>query len=813
MLSDPYEALEFGKVAALLRRYTPSPLGRWQLERAAARPRLESARAAAYDLSLVGEATQWLRDAGRHDQRNVPPVPQFAGLEDVREPVQRLSMEGVALDATEIRAILALIKAAQSIRGSLIKSNSVRPGLGARGDQMPDLRRLLSELAGKILPNGEISSLASTALSRVRRRIEKQRQVVETSLERFVRRHAESGVLRDRYVTMRNGRTVVPVKAQWKGRVDGIVHGASSSGQTVFVEPLDTIVQNNRLVRLREDEQGEILRILREMSSRLRSEREAVATTVEEVGALEYVFARARFSRDFGCSTPRFSESGRPKVVVDHGRHPLLQGLLAERGRRPVPMSVRLEAGRRTMIVSGPNAGGKTVALKTVGILAAMAQAAIPVPAESAEFPWFDEILADIGDAQSISESLSTFSAHVAKLTAMLERSSPQSLVVLDELGTATDPEDGGALAVAVVERLQRAGGFAVVSTHLPELKMYGSLAPGVVSASMGFDDVTMSVTYRLQSGLPGQSAGLDMAEHFGMPSDVIRRARTLKGRVGEQAAEYLADLRKRAARYEELEREARAKARELELSRKEIEREAEERAVQARLETDERIEKLVQRLEKKFRESLRSALRRLRGRVSAKTGRASHREAAREVAGYRRAVSADIAAALGSDAASAIVDTGPEFTLGDKVRLVSMGVTAEVVRRLDSGLWEVRAGMMRLKVSASDMSPAEEVFDEPTRLPDGVRLEMAFPDEDLPAEINVIGKTADEALMDVDKFLDRAVLANRSRLRVIHGFGKNVLRRELWQMFARHAHVSKYYQAEQHEGGAGVTIVEVGGA
>ncbi len=812
MLSNPYEALEFDKVVALLGRYTTSPLGQLQLDRLLAQPRLESARAAEGDLSLVSEAQQWLRDADRHDQRNVPAVPRFAGIEDVRDPVQRLSMEGVALDASEIRAILALMDSAQRIRGSLLEKSAARPGLHARGEGIPDLRDLLSELSGKILPNDEVSSLASTALSRIRRRIEKQRQLVETSLERFVRRHADSGVLRDKYVTMRNGRTVVPVKAQWKTRVDGIVHGASSTGQTVFVEPLDTIVQNNRLVRLREDEQAEILRILRKMSGRLRSERAAIAVTVNEVGELEYVFARARFSREFGCCPPRFSASGEPRVVVEHGRHPLLQELLAKRRRRPVPMSIRLEAGRRTMIVSGPNAGGKTVVLKTVGVLAAMAQAGIPVPAAEAEFPWFDEILADIGDAQSISESLSTFSAHVSKLTAILERSTPESLVVLDELGTATDPEDGGALAVAVVERLQRAGGFAIVSTHLPELKMYGSRASGVVSASMGFDDATLSVTYRLQSGIPGQSAGLEMAERFGMPPDVIRRARVLKGHAGEQAAAYLADLRKQADRYEDLAREARVRTRDLELRQQEIEREAEDRARKARQETDDRVEQLVRKLERKFRDSLRSALRRLRAKVSAKTGRALDRRAAQSVAGYRRAVSSEVSAALGSGAASAIGATEPEFTPGDKVRLASMGVTGEIVRRMDSGRWEVQSGLMRLQASGSDISLAEDVPDEPTRLPDGVRLEMASPDEEMPAEINVIGKTADEALLDVDKFLDRAVLANRSRLRVIHGFGKNVLRRELWQMFARHVHVSKYYQAEQHEGGAGATIVEVGG-
>ncbi len=809
MLSNPYEALEFDKVAALLRRYTVSPLGSARIDRLVAEPRLASPRVADDELSAVEEAVGWLQAADRQDRRDMPAVPRFDGIEDVREAVRRLSMEGIVLDAPEVRGILELLHAAQGYRIALLKDRAGMPGLHARGEGIPDLRLLSSELAGKILPNDEISNLASTALSKIRRHIEKQRQVVETSLERFVRKHSDSGALQDKYVTMRNGRTVVPVKAQWKARVDGIVHGASASGQTVFVEPLDTIVQNNRLVRLREDEQAEILRILREMSARLRSERHAISVTVRAVGELEYVFARARFWRAFDCCRPRFRAPAEGWVAIEEARHPLLQALLEERSRRPVPMSIRLDGDCRTMIVSGPNAGGKTVVLKTVGVLAAMAQGGIPVPAESANFPWFDGILADIGDAQSISESLSTFSAHVSKLTAILERASSESLVVLDELGTATDPEEGGALAVAVVERLQEAGGFAIVSTHLPELKMFASGAPGVVSASMGFDDATLSVTYRLQSGIPGRSAGLEMAERFGMPAEVIRRARSLRGRAGDQAAQFLADLRKQAAEYEGLAREARARNRELEARKQELEQQSSDRARALREEADARIEKLVRKLEKRFQLAVDAAVKKIQS-TSGKVDRSLNRKAAQSLGGFRRAVRGDVSSTLGDSVAGNLGDVGDQFSVGDRVRLHSMGASGEIVSKLDAGRWEVQAGTMRFQVSDSEISLADDQSEGPVRLPAGIRLETSSDHGDLPSEINVIGMTADEALLDVDKFLDRAVLANRSRLRVVHGFGKNVLRRELWQMFASHVHVAKYYQAEQQDGGAGVTIVEV---
>ena len=811
MLPNPYEALEFTRVVELLGRYAASPLGTARLERLLAEPRMGSAELAEQDLEIVGEAAAWLRSAGVPNQRGVPALPRFSGIDDVGESVGRLSADGVSLDASEIRAILSLLDAAQGIRLALLAAGDERPRLRAAGEGMPDLRALVAQQSGKILPNDEISSLASTALSKLRRQIERQRQLVETSLDRFVRKHAASGMLQERYVTMRNGRTVVPVKSEWKGQVDGIVHGTSGSGQTAFVEPLDTIVQNNRLVRLREDEQREILRILREMSGALRAERAAIVTTLAAIGELDYVFARGRFAQEFACCLPKFSDSSEGRIVLAEARHPLLQDLLAQDRRRPVPMSLQLDGERRALIVSGPNAGGKTVVLKTLGVISAMAQAGIPVPAEEAEFPWFDQILADIGDAQSIAESLSTFSAHVSKLTGILRSASPRTLIVLDELGTATDPEDGGALAVAVVERLLESGAFVAISTHLPELKMFGTGAPGVVTAAMGFDDARQRVTYRLQSGIPGQSAGIEMASRFGLPQEVVRRALALKGRTHEQSAEYLAALRKQSEEYDRLVQQTRARSRELSQRESQLEQQAKARDSELKAEAEARVERLVAKLEKRFRGALDSAIARLQPSVPRKAERAQARRATQDVAAFRRAVSAEVAAALGSKAAAALNDGGQEFEPGAKVRLVSMGTTGEIVRPLESGRWEVLAGALRLQVAGEDVLPHDEEIDRPSRLPAGVSLQTVAHGGGLPAEINVIGKSAEEALSDVDKYLDRAVLANRSKLRVVHGFGKDVLRRELWKMFARHVHVTKYYQAEQHEGGAGATIVEVG--
>ncbi len=811
-LPGAHRTLEFDRVIDLVARFAASPLGIARIEQLRATPKAESLDAARTELALVGEALGWQRAASVRDQRRVAPVPSFAGVTDVREPVQRLSAQGVSLEPREIRGIVDLLDTAQRMRQTLVAVGGSRPGLRAVGDDMPDLRPLVSRLSGRILPNDEISSLASSELSRVRRRIERQRQVVETSLERFLRKHASSGMLRDSYVTMRNGRTVAPVKAQWKGLVDGIVHGASSSGQTVFVEPLDTIVQNNRLVRLKEREQAEVLRVLRRTSAALRSEREAILVTLDAVGELDYVFARARFSQEFRCCLPSFDEAA-SRLVLCEARHPLLQDLLSRSGQRPVPMTLSLRGSLRALIVSGPNAGGKTVVLKTAGLLAAMAQAAIPVPADEAEFPWFDSILADVGDAQSISESLSTFSAHVAKLAHVLNGATPCSLVVLDELGTATDPEDGGALAVAVVERLLAIGGFSLISTHLPDVKSFGTVSPGVLSASMGFDEDSLAVTYRLHCGVPGQSAGLEMASRFGLPAEVVRRARSLKGRAHERAEELLAELRRRSQEYDGMIDEARRDRRALKDRERSLEEDFAKRRRELVAGLRTKAEELEARLEKRFRKALNAAVSELRSRAKRLSARFASKKVADRTARLRRVARAEVEAVLGSDVTSGMAEpSGPAFDVGERVRHASMGVVGKVVRQLDPGRWEVRFGRMRVQASEDDLLAVEPEAGPPP-LPSGVSLRTAVLREDLPGEIHVIGKSADEALAEVDKYLDRAVLADRSRVRVVHGFGKDILRRALWQMLARHQHVNRYYQAEQHEGGAGATIIEVGDA
>src|SRR6185503_8054720 len=402
------------------------------------------------------------------------------------------------------------------------------------------------------------------------------------------RRLAEGGTIQDELVTIRGERFVIPVKAEQKRRVQGVVHGASSSGQTVFLEPLETIEQNNELVRLLDEEQAEIHRILLEMTRRIGEQAETILLASGVLAELELQFAKARFAEDYDCVRVTVADDGGgsrpaedsaalsrgsahdsrvPRLILQNARHPLLERNLKAKGKRVVPVSVELEGTRRQLIITGPNTGGKTVTLKTIGLLALMAQAGIPVPADRAEMPVFDAALADIGDYQSIEQNLSTFSAHVTNIDLISRTATRESLVLLDELGSATDPEEGAALAVAIADHFRRSGALSIISTHHTSLKVYAANTTGVLNAAVGFNEDTLQPTYELRVGVPGASAGINIAQRLGLNPSIIDSARTRLGSQARDVGEFLdrlhadlreaeAERRRLKAKDDELERE-----------------------------------------------------------------------------------------------------------------------------------------------------------------------------------------------------------------------------------------------------------------
>ena len=803
------ELLELPELFAALRRYLSSPLGEWQLQEAEKEPLLASRAEAEEALAELGEAIDWLREneAAMRDG-DAKPAPRFAGLRDVRESLTRLPVEGAVLEAHEIYNILGLLERTSETRSRMIAVSSARPRLGARADGLHEFRPLLRQLSGKVLANGEVADSASPALARVRRQIERHRLTVQQSLERFVRTLDEQGSLQDDYVTIRNGRLVVPVKASSKWSVEGVIHSASSSGQTVFIEPVATIDLNNRLVGLLEQEQREVHRILREMCERLRQEAPAIELALLTMAQLELLFAKARFGREFECSIPAFSDDERAFISLKNARHPLLQDVLGRDKRKVVPLSLMLDRGNRVLLISGPNAGGKTIVLKTVGLSCLMAQAGLPIPADEARLPWFEEVLADIGDSQSIAESLSTFSAHIGRIKEMMERATARSLVLLDELGAATDPHEGGALGVAVVDHFRGRGAFTIVSTHLPELKAYAAGNDGVTNASVGFDEETLSPNYRLTTGIPGQSAGLEMARKFGLPEAVIERARRALDPRQAETIDFLHQLRRQVGQYEAATSELRQAERSLEERKKKLIQDGERRENAKLRELERQLETRIAQFEAEHKAALDKL-----GELGAgrRTLAAAQQREARRKRELREEFQANSAKTLGRTPDYGLSEKAPEqLEEGTNVRL-KLGATARVLRRISDGLWEVQAGQLRLRVSPADISGVVQPDDKPAAgLPSRVTLHTAARSPASLSEINVIGRTAEEARDAVDKFLDDAVVADVDRLRIIHGHGKNILRKTLWRMFAGHPQVERYYQAEQYEGGAGATIVEV---
>ncbi len=812
MSRDALEALELPALLAILRRYVSSPLGGMRLDAVAAQPYMASPAAAAAALAETAEAMNWLRATASPDQRGLTPVPRFNGLLDVNKAVEQLAAEGAALEAAEISAILAIVDRAEETKQRLWRERARRPLLGSYADRIGEFSQLVRDLAGKILPNGELADHASSGLARARRQIEQQRQRVHTSLERFVRKHFDEGLLQDDYATIRNGRSVVPVKASWKGRIEGVIHSASGSGQTVFVEPLETITENNKLVQLQEEEHREVLRILREMTERLRERRDEIAAAVAAMADLEWIFAKARFAQEFRCCIPRFSMAPDLRLKLDWARHPVLEDVLKRQGGKAVPLSLELSGGRCTLVISGPNAGGKTVAMKTAGLLAIMAQAGIPVPAGEAELPWFTSIVADIGDAQSIEASLSTFSAHIENLKRTMAEATSGSLVIIDEIGAATDPQEGGAFAIAVVDYLLEKGAFTLVSTHLPALKIWAANHDRVVTAAMGFDQATLSPTHKLLIGVPGQSAGLAMARRLGVPEEILQRAERALADEEREAAAFLDRLHGKVEEYDERERSIRVAEQRMRDRERELERQGEEREKKKIAELERRFNSALREAEQANKQALDEALAKIDERAASKRGvTQAHAAASRVQREARQRIVQASHEVLGQAPKAVDVAPAAEIREGVDVRLSGFGAVGRVLRKVGDDEWEVQVGQLKMRVASDGIS--EVLADAGPRrqeLPRGVTFKGQLKSRDSLNEINVIGKTVDEAHDEVDKFLDEAVLAEVSRLRVIHGHGAGALRRALWKMFAGHVHVDKYYQAEQQEGGAGATIVEI---
>lgn len=794
------ETLELDALIDMLAGQVQSPLGRGLAESLSPMRDLNEINRA---LDCTTECVDYLATGGGFG---------LSGLSDPAEALGQLAVEGTSLSANQILAVERIIAVAMDLRGQFSdpESRSRYPNLWAITSSIPDIRRVLASFRGKILPTGEIDDNASTELRRIRREINDRRGRIYRSLESLMRDQA--GSIQEELVTIRNSRFVIPVRTDSRGQVQGVVHGLSSSGQTTFVEPLPVINQNNELVRLHELEEIEIAQILLSITESLRINLPAIRFGVDAIARIDFIGAKARLSRQFKCVRPVITAER--KLSLTDARHILLERTLSESGGRIVPISLGADSINNAVVISGPNAGGKTVVLKTAGLCCLMAQMGLHLPAAAAELPVFDQVFADIGDHQSIAANLSTFTGHMQNVAETARLVTASSLVLLDEVGTGTDPDEGAALAVAIVDHFKRSGAMIIATTHYNALKVWVSQTEGALNASVEFDEQTLRPTYRLILGVAGASSGLQIARRMAVPESVVDEAAGILDPINIQAGEYLRKLKSLVDEQQSLltalEEERTATAQkfaklDIEFQTKEYERRREFERELARVIDEFSIEsqRIIATLDDK------AIAARLKKEADARAGELRRSAAVRLRKQTPSVVeTTEPAAAVKSDL---ILGAGA-IGAGDRVAIRSLGREG-VVESVSENTYTVTVGSLRFRTEKDDLALVKTAPPPAARrkheLPQGVTA-MVTVDEDFSGELNIIGMRSDEAADSVDKFLDRASLAGAESIRIIHGYGKGALRRAVAEVLTGHPHVARFEAAPPNQGGAGATIVQL---
>jgi DNA mismatch repair protein MutS2 len=840
------QTLEYEKLLALFAVNAQTPMGRLGFENLLpATSQIELER----DLAAISE-TLFL-----NEEKQVTWT--FSGLEDPTEALAILRIKNALLEPTLILDIARLCNQALFARSIISPEKEIAPTLWKIVENIPtSLFDVLSGISRKLLPSGELDDSASPELGKLRREINNQRGKLQKSLESVMR--SKGDAIQDQIVTVRNDRYVIPVKSDFSGKVSGVAHGSSSSGATIFIEPLEAIEANNELQKLKGKEEREIIRILNSMTEELREQLPAIELSVNAVAELDFIKTKFVFAQKFNAIVPEIS-SDETLELID-ARHPLLEENLRSiaeaaksKGRNPrvskgasdafqenstkvndpnpaeiVPVSFKLTKNNPVMIISGANAGGKTVVMKTAGLLSLMAISGLPVPAKSAKIPFYKSVLADIGDHQSLSANLSTFSSHISNIAEMMRSCSSPSLVLLDEVGTGTDPDEGSALGVAIVDYFRRKCKAQVIaSTHYRGLKIYAANDENVINASVEFDEKTLQPTYRLLTGLAGASSGIEIARRFGILDEVIDVARANLDISAQEAENYLHKLQTETTQAVDLrvaleeEREAVAlkyASLEIEASKKEKQRQKDfETQLAETIDGFERQSKaFIDTIEDK---ALKTKLEKERLSRKAELNRAvvskiheSKSEPPASVGGKT-----DDSIDSPSERVKASTSDGKpaEITQGSNV-MTSFGQIGKV-EKVDGETADILVGSMRLREKLSNLRPVAS--EEKSQVPspksqgksDGKDLDVGLGAWDSSAsELNLIGQTTAEAEYELDRFLDESYIAQLPKIRIIHGFGTGALKNYVHHFLKNHPHVEKFAFAEQNQGGNGATVVEL---
>ncbi|MDU2240765.1 MAG: endonuclease MutS2 [Paenibacillus sp.] len=782
-----FKTMEYRKIIDQLSSYSQTALGK----------RTAEALQPATDLEDVKRMLQATDEAFKVDR--LKGAPGFGGIVDITPAVKRARIGGT-LNPHELLGIATTLEGSRRIKryiATMHEEHEVQL-LFNLSDALSEQKTLEDAIKRCIDDSAEVLDSASPELASIRRELRGGEVRIREKLDAMIRSSSVSKMLQDQLITIRGDRFVIPVKAEYRAHFGGIVHDQSGSGATLFIEPESIVAMNNKLRETRLREEREIEVILQKLTALVGEQAELLLYDGDVLGQLDFIFAKARLARELKGTLPRMNDRGFLKLKK--GRHPLIPP------DQVVPIDVELGNQYSTIIVTGPNTGGKTVTLKTIGLLSLMAMSGLFVPAEDgSQLCVFDAIYADIGDEQSIEQSLSTFSSHMTNIISILRRMTPKSLVLLDELGAGTDPAEGSALAIAILEHIHSLGCRMVATTHFSELKAYAYERKGVINASMEFDVSTLSPTYRLLVGVPGRSNAFAIAERLGLPERILEYAR---GEVTEEdmrVENMIASLEQNRLGAEQERETAEQLRREMEELRRRHASEL-EKLEQQRDKRLEKAEEEASAIIAKARQEAERIIGDLR-RLAMEEGAAVKEH--KLIAARKELDEAEPQRRKKSGAARKTAKPPRQIEPGDEVMVYSLNQKGNVVELSGSKEAVVQLGIMKMKVSLDDM---ELIAAAPASKP----VQRTAPnvkrtrDENVRSELDLRGANLEEALIEVDRFIDEAYLSNLGQIYIIHGKGTGILRTGISEYLRKHKHVKSYRLGNYGEGGTGVTVAEL---
>lgn len=776
------KVLEFNKVKEQLLEHVSSSLGKRKAENLM--PSVNYDEVVRWQ-EETDEAVKVLRIKG-----NVP----LGGIFDIRPHVKR-SVIGGMLSPQEITQVASTIHASRQMKRFIEEFEDEEgnlPILLNYTGKIIVLADLEMAIRNAIDENGEVLDSASDTLRSLRNQLRTKESRVRERLESMIRSSNAQKMLSDAIITIRNDRFVIPVKQEYKGHYGGIIHDQSSSGQTLFIEPQSIVQLNNELQEIRVKEQQEVERILIELSGKVAEQSDELVTIVDVLTEIDFMFAKARYSKRINASKPKVNQDGR--IALFKARHPLIPADVV------VANDVTLGNEYSTIVITGPNTGGKTVTLKTVGLCTLMAQAGLQIPAlDGSETAVFGAVYADIGDEQSIEQSLSTFSSHMVNIVEILDKVDYNSLVLFDELGAGTDPQEGAALAISILDEVYKRGARVIATTHYPELKAYGYNREGVINASVEFDIETLSPTYKLLIGVPGRSNAFEISKRLGLNESVIATARTYISADSNQVDSMIASLEE-SKRQAEREQE---EANDFLKSAEKLHKDLQKQMIEFYEQKDELHEKSAEKaaiIIEKAKEEAEEIIRDLRKMRMEKAAEIKEHEI---IEAKRR-----LEEATPKIKKTKKVTQGREkhhFKQGDEVKVISFGQKGHLIEKVSDNEWQVQMGILKMKVAEKDL----EFMKSPKPVETRPMATVKGKDFHVSLELDLRGERFENALLRVEKYIDDALLAAYPRVSIIHGKGTGVLRQGVQEYLRNHRAVKKIRFGEAGEGGSGVTVVE----